>query len=101
LTTEHVFATVHEHMFASVSTRRLITATAALACAGAFLLGEAIPSRGASPARHHRVHPGETLWAIAEHAYPNDDPREAVYRIRVANKLPGSVIVAGQKLVLP
>jgi hypothetical protein len=101
LTTEHVFATVYEHMFASPSTRRLITALAALACAAAFLLGEAIPSSGASPPRHHRVHAGETLWGIAERAYPGDDPREAVYRIRVANDIPGSQIVAGQKLVLP
>jgi hypothetical protein len=88
-------------MFASPSTRRLITGLAALACAAAFLLGEAIPSRGASPPRHHLVHTGETLWGIAEHAYPGDDPREAVYRIRVANHIPGSQIVAGQKLVLP
>ena len=101
MTTEHVFATVSEHMFASPSTRRFITVIAALACAAAFLLGEAIPSRGASPPRHHRVHAGETLWGIAERAYPGDDPREAVYRIRVANDIPGSVIVAGQKLVLP
>ena len=101
LTTEHVFATVSEHMFASTSTRRLITALAALACAGAFLLGEAIPSRGASPPRHHRVHAGETLWGIAERAYPGDDPREAVYRIRVANHIPGSSIFAGQELELP
>jgi Tfp pilus assembly protein FimV len=88
-------------MFASASTRRLITALAALACAAAFLLGEAIPSRGASPPRHHRVHAGETLWSIAERAYPNDDPREAVYRIRAANNLPGSAILAGEELVLP
>jgi len=90
-----------EHMFASSVSRRLITALAALACASAFLLGEAIPSRGSAPPRHHRVHAGETLWGIAEHAYPGDDPREAVYRIRVANDLPGSTIVAGEKLVLP
>ena len=49
----------------------------------------------------NRVHAGETLWGIAERAYPGDDPREAVYRIRAANDIPGSVIVAGQKLVLP
>jgi LysM domain-containing protein len=101
LTTEHVFATVPEHMFVSTSTRRMITALAALLCASAFLLGEAIPSRGASPPRHHRVHQGETLWGIAERAYPGADPREAVYRIRIANHIPGSQIAAGQKLVLP
>jgi hypothetical protein len=101
LTTEHVFATVPEHMFARSSSRRLITALAALTCAAAFLLGEAIPSRGSAPPRHHRVHAGETLWGIAEHAYPGDDPREAVYRIRIANDLPGSTIVAGEELVLP
>lgn len=88
-------------MFASMSTRRLLTALAALACALAFLLGQAIPSRGASPPRHHRVHSGETLWGIAERAYPGSDPREAVYRIRSANDIPGSTIVAGQELVIP
>jgi hypothetical protein len=88
-------------MFASPATRRLVTALAALACAIAFLLGQAIPSRGSSPPRHHTVHAGETLWSIAEGAYPGDDPREAVYRIRDANDIPGSAIVAGQKLVLP
>ena len=96
-----MFATVSEHMFASSSSRRLITALAALTCAAAFLLGEANPSRGSAPPRHHRVHAGETLWGIAEHAYPGDDPREGVYRIRVANDLPGSTIVAGEELVLP
>lgn len=101
MTTEHVFATVYEHMFAPASTRRLITALAALACAAAFLLGQAIPSRGSSPPRHHQVHAGETLWSIAERAYPGDDPREAVYRIRVANDIAGSWIFAGQELVLP
>jgi nucleoid-associated protein YgaU len=88
-------------MFASSSIRRFVTALAALACAGAFLLGEAIPSRGSSPPRHHRVHSGETLWGIAERAYPGDDPRVAVYRIREANDLPGSAIVTGEELVLP
>ena len=87
--------------FASHSTRRLVTALAALACAAAFLLGEAIPSRGSAPPRHHTVHAGETLWGIAEHAYPGDDPREAVYRIREANHIPGSAIDTGEELVLP
>jgi nucleoid-associated protein YgaU len=88
-------------MFASPSTRRFATALAALACAAAFLLGEAIPSRGSAPPRHHTVHAGETLWGIAERAYPGDDPREAVFRIRDANHIPGSTIVTGQELVLP
>ena len=78
-----------------------MTALAALACATAFLLGQAIPSRGSAPPRHHRVHAGETLWGIAERAYPGDDPREAEYRIREANDLPGSTIVTGEELVLP
>jgi LysM repeat protein len=88
-------------MFASTSNRRIITALAALTCAAAFLLGEANPSRGSAPPRHHHVHAGETLWGIAERAYPGDDPREAVYNIRVANHLSGSTIVTGEELVLP
>ena len=58
-------------------------------------------SSGASHPRHHGVRGGETLWSIAEHAYPSSDPRDAVYRIEQANDLHGSVINAGQVLVLP
>lgn len=88
-------------MFASLAPRPLLTLLAASACAVAFFLGHASPSRGGTPPRHHTVRTGETLWTIAEGAYPASDPRDAVYRIERANRLPGAAIAAGQTLVLP
>ena len=88
-------------MFASLTPRPVLTLLAAVACAAAFLLGHATPSRGDAPPRHHTVRAGETLWGIAEHAYPSSDPRAAVDSIERANHLPGAAIATGQELVLP
>jgi nucleoid-associated protein YgaU len=101
LTTEHLFATITEHMFVPLDIRRLLTLLAASACALALLMGYAAPSSGASHPHRHAVRAGETLWSIAEHAYPNSDPREAVYRIEQANDIQNAAIVSGQVLVLP
>jgi nucleoid-associated protein YgaU len=101
LTTEHLFAILIEHMFVSLDIRRLLTLLAASACALALVMGYAAPSSGASHPHRHAVRAGETLWSIAEHAYPNSDPRDAVYRIEQANDIHGAVIVSGQVLVLP
>ena len=102
MTTEHLFATITEHMFASLDIRRLLTLIAASAVVLALAMSYAAPSsRGAAHPRHHAVQAGETLWSIALHAYPSSDPRDAVYRIEQANDLHDAAIVAGQKLVLP
>lgn len=101
LTTEHVFAIVTEHMFATLDIRRALTFLAVAACVIAMLLSYATPSSGASHPRRHDVRVGETLWSIAEHAYPSSDPRDAIYRIEQANDLHSSDIAAGQVLVLP
>jgi hypothetical protein len=101
LTTEHLFAIVTEHMFAALDIRRLLSLLAASAVAVALVMSYAAPSSGASHPRRHGVRMGETLWSIAEHAYPGSDPRDAVYRIEQANDIHNSVIVVGQVLVLP
>lgn len=102
MTTEHLFATIIEHMFASLDIRRLLTLVAASAVVLAFVMSYAAPSSsGASHPRHHAVRAGETLWSIALHAYPSSDPRDAVYRIEQANDLHDAGIAAGQELVLP
>jgi hypothetical protein len=54
---------------------------------------------GAHP-RHYRVDTGDTLWSIAVATYPGD-PREGVWRLRERNRLSGSTIVPGQRLVVP
>jgi LysM repeat protein len=57
-------------------------------------------SQGAGPTAHYTVKPGDTLWSIATSRYAGD-PRDAIYRIDRKNHLHGSVIVPGQRLLLP
>ncbi len=57
-------------------------------------------SHGAGGEQAYTVKPGDTLWAIAVTHYAGD-PRDAIYRIGRRNHLVGSVIVPGQRLVLP
>ena len=57
-------------------------------------------SHGAGPEARYTVKPGDTLWAIAAHNYAGD-PRDAIYRINRRNHLAGSLLVPGQRLVLP
>ena len=88
-------------MFDTFDIRRLLSLLAASAVALALLMSYAAPSSGASHPHHHGVRVGESLWSIAEHAYPSSDPRDAVYRIEQANGIHNSVIAVGQVLVLP
>jgi LysM repeat protein len=57
-------------------------------------------SHGAGPEQRYVVKPGDTLWSIAVRHYAGD-PRDAIYRIDRRNHLGASVIVPGQRLVLP
>jgi LysM repeat protein len=57
-------------------------------------------SHGAGPEQRYVVKPGDTLWTIAATHYAGD-PRDAIYRIDRRNHLGASVIVPGQRLVLP
>ncbi|MFL5921743.1 MAG: LysM peptidoglycan-binding domain-containing protein [Gaiellaceae bacterium] len=57
-------------------------------------------SHGAGPEQRYVVKPGDTLWSIAVRHYAGD-PRDAIYRIDRRNHLGGSVIVPGERLVLP
>lgn len=47
------------------------------------------------------VHPGDTLWAIAERLAPGEDPRPLVDAIVDANGLDGRRLETGLVLVLP
>ena len=73
-----------------------------VALVGTFLFWSflARSSDGAGRPQHYVVKPGDTLWSIATSHYAGD-PRDAIYRIDRSNHLRGSVIVPGQKLVLP
>jgi LysM domain len=47
------------------------------------------------------VHPGETLWAIADRVAPNTDPRETIARLESMNHLRSSTVPAGSVLLVP
>ena len=81
-----------EHMFGKII---LIAALGLIAWA--FV---ARASQGAGPTMRYTVKPGDTLWSIAVSHYAGD-PRDAIYRIDRRNHLGGSVIVPGERLVLP
>ena len=57
-------------------------------------------SSGAAPAERYVVHPGDTLWSIAQSHYAGD-PRDAIAKIQLRNALTGPSIRPGQRLVLP
>ena len=58
------------------------------------------PSEGAGAEQTYVVRPADTLWSIAAGRYAGD-PRDAIWRIRERNRLAGTVIRPGQRLVLP
>jgi nucleoid-associated protein YgaU len=57
-------------------------------------------SHGAGAEMRYTVKRGDTLWGIAARHYAGD-PRDAVDRIGRRNHLAGSLLVPGQRLVLP
>jgi LysM repeat protein len=76
---------------------KIILIAALVLIAWAFV---ARASQGAGPTLRYTVKPGDTLWSIAVSHYAGD-PRDAIYRIDRRNHLGGSVIVPGERLVLP
>jgi hypothetical protein len=82
----------------------LVVAVVALAVFGlGRFAGTAQASDAASAQTTHTVvvKPGETLWQVAKAARPSADPRDTIAVIRDLNSLHGSVIQAGQSLVVP
>jgi LysM repeat protein len=57
-------------------------------------------SEGAGTERVYVVQPTDTLWSIATEHYAGD-PREAIWRLQERNRLAGTTIVPGRRLVLP
>jgi nucleoid-associated protein YgaU len=79
-----------------VFARILLIATVTLVLWALF----ARESGAGGPERHYRVRSGDTLWSIAV-AHYSGDPREGVWELRRRNRLDGSTIQPGQRLVLP
>ena len=57
-------------------------------------------SSGHGHASVYVVRPGDTLWSIAAAAY-GGDPREGVWKIQDRNRLGGTLLSPGERLVLP
>jgi hypothetical protein len=47
------------------------------------------------------VHPGQSLWSVAESADPDQDTRAVIQQIIDLNSLNGDTVVAGQQLWVP
>ena len=47
------------------------------------------------------VHPGQSLWSVAESADPNADTRVVIQQIIELNSLTGNAVFAGQRLWVP
>jgi LysM repeat protein len=74
---------------------------AVLLLAVAFAVGLlAHPSGGAGKPVHYVVRPTDTLWSISVRHYPGD-PREGVWKLQRRNHLKGTMLIPGQRLVLP
>lgn len=76
--------------------RLVVAAVAALALWAALVR----PSAAVAPERVYVVRPADTLWSIATRHYAGD-PREGVWRLQERNRLPGTLLRPGQRLVLP
>ncbi len=57
-------------------------------------------SGGAGPEQQYVVRATDTLWSIAGSHYAGD-PREAIWKLEQRNRLTGTTLVPGQRLVLP
>ncbi len=80
--------------------RLVVTVTLALLIAVVGLLVSR-DVQAQAPDRVVQVHRGDTLWSVAHHYAPSEDPVEAVERIRHANHLSGYTIYPGQELRVP
>jgi LysM repeat protein len=74
---------------------------AILTLAVAFAVGLAArPSGSAGRPVSYVVKPTDTLWSIAASHYAGD-PREGIWKLQRRNHLHGTLLVPGQRLVLP
>ena len=76
---------------------KMITVTVLLAL---LIAVAARPSGGAGARKVYVVEPTDTLWSIATRHYAGD-PREGIWKLQERNRLAGTTLVPGQRLVLP
>jgi LysM repeat protein len=85
--------------------RGRIVLGALLVAAAVALIALLAPPTQASPpggaARTVVVHPGDTLWSIAQRALPNESINESMLRIERLNHMSDATVYVGQQLTLP
>lgn len=81
--------------------RRVVIGAAVLAALLGFGFAHAV--QGSAPAAYETVTvlPGDTLWDLAAHRYPNADVRQKVGEIERANGISDPVVHPGQTLKVP
>src|SRR5205814_2604221 len=85
----------------SVACERMFVRLAIVVLAAALAVGLAArPSGSAGKPVRYVVQPTDTLWSIAAKHYPGD-PREGIWELQKRNHLTGTMLVPGQRLVLP
>jgi LysM repeat protein len=115
LTSEHPFATVREHMYATgysihplrssrqAPLRHLGRWALVMLALASLSVGLSKVALGDTPPviATTVVEPGDTLWAIAAARYPSDDVRVRVDEIERLNGLHSPKIEVGETLRLP
>jgi hypothetical protein len=81
----------------------LVLAALSLVIAGAAqATSHPVSARGAQQnLAQVTVHPGQSLWSVAESADPSADTRVVIQRIIELNSLTGNTVFAGQRLWVP
>jgi nucleoid-associated protein YgaU len=87
-----MFVHYDEHMFARI----VLVSLVAVSMWALFVRD----SGAGGSATAYRVQAGDTLWSIAASSY-GGDPREGVWRLRVANHLADATLAPGQVLRVP
>ncbi|SDP12731.1 LysM domain-containing protein [Nakamurella panacisegetis] len=78
-----------------------LTTTVSLAAAAVIVAVAMLSSAQAAAVVDVTVHPGDTLWSIAQQADPDADPSSVIDQIRRLNGLDGDVVAAGAVLKVP
>jgi nucleoid-associated protein YgaU len=95
-------ATIRRRLTAIAFTAGLVLVIRPLVLPGGDPLvvpGRVTPAAAAVGTRTYIVQPGDTLWSIARHVHPDQDPRPLMDQLSA--QVPGGSLQAGQHLVLP
>ena len=81
---------------------RVLVIISTIVVALVLLLPSTGHADGVAPTTTHHVRSGDSLWSIAEGVTdPGSDIRGTIEVIKELNGLSGSVIIPGQRLVIP